>query len=712
MAAPPTSDPKLWIPPVTLSSAVDHSSFAYESTVSRWPQILTSNVIQNLEQASYALSFSSKDQSEKIKEADEIIDKAHKFLQEIKDDRQIQPIQGGPQADGAPSSEAYDSLIEANKWTWHKAPWLFAECYLYRRVRGFFSGSTHWKTYDPFSHSKLSTFKSSGTAIRALAENVNALVAKAQSSGGVTSSKEALYVLWLEMAQISLWGNATDLSLLTSLSYDDIQALQTTGRKQQEARAKFILANDLERVYSHISSLESGRVDIVLDNSGFELVTDLVFADWLVSCTPFVQQVVFHPKDMPWFVSDVTPPDFRFTLDALLTDSFFTSEDDTKTKAGEAHGTAANARPGSSIRHRSTSRTREVQANPAIFAEGKPLAPPAGSRSLQYNPNNCAGAREGMADGQQRHGTLEHPAGSSQLRMANESSQGGALPHPKGSMALQLDPAYFKNARSRTISPSRSYVIDSSAFASFSLEGDGPARAKSRERRPGQLGGDDDCDKGDRMGRSHSVRDINAAKSNASTSDSPSRGRSSSTQRGRSGFRSFGADDANAIPEDAEVPSSGAAPTPVQQMVQRWRAHLASGAFKLSVPVETSLEDSSKEVVQHASGFWTMPFSFADLPAKDPELLKELQKSDLVIFKGDLNYRKLTSDGNWPTTTTFEAALGPLAGKLNILALRTCKADVCVGLREGLQQEMDAKDARWRVNGKWAVVQFSKRSSA
>ena len=45
-----------------------------------------------------------------------------------------------------------------------------------------------------------------------------------------------------------------------------------------------------------------GRVDIVLDNSGFELVTDLMMGDWLLS-TGHVKEVVFHPKNMPWFVS-------------------------------------------------------------------------------------------------------------------------------------------------------------------------------------------------------------------------------------------------------------------------------------------------------------------------------------------------------------------------------------------------------------------------
>lgn len=119
---------------------------------------------------------------------------------------------------------------------------------------------------------------------------------------------------------------------------------------------------------------------------------------------------------------------------------------------------------------------------------------------------------------------------------------------------------------------------------------------------------------------------------------------------------------------------------------------------------------------------WTAPNYFADLPEFAPELLEELQKSSLCILKGDLNYRKLTSDACWPTTTPFEVTLGesswsvvggaeadgcdsagPLRGKIDLLSLRTCKADVCVGLAEGKAEELDASDPNWRVSGKYVA---------
>ena len=44
-----------------------------------------------------------------------------------------------------------------------------------------------------------------------------------------------------------------------------------------------------------------------------------------------------------------------------------------------------------------------------------------------------------------------------------------------------------------------------------------------------------------------------------------------------------------------------------------------------------------------------------------------------------------------------------------MLSLRTLKADTVVGLPEGKAEELNAKDKSWRVNGKYAVVSFSKR---
>lgn len=57
--------------------------------------------------------------------------------------------------------------------------------------------------------------------------------------------------------------------------------------------------------------------------------------------------------------------------------------------------------------------------------------------------------------------------------------------------------------------------------------------------------------------------------------------------------------------------------------------------------------------------------------------------------------------------------MGPQSG-IRTLALRTCKADVVVGLKEGEDERLraaedgggDSGTRKWAWSGKWAVVQF------
>ena len=141
-------------------------------------------------------------------------------------------------------------------------------------------------------------------------------------------------LLFREMAEICLWGNATDLSLLTNLSYDDIQKLQ--GSQARKAAEKNILVNDLGAAFSVLNSAKKAgkkerRLDIVLDNAGFELFVDLILAGYLLSAD-LATTIVLHPKNIPWFVSDVVPKDFIELLGALSDPQTFysTLSDDDK----------------------------------------------------------------------------------------------------------------------------------------------------------------------------------------------------------------------------------------------------------------------------------------------------------------------------------------------------------------------------------------------
>jgi damage-control phosphatase, subfamily III len=265
--------------------------------------------------------------------------------------------------------------------------------------------------------------------------------------------------LFLEMTQVALWGNATDLSLLSSMSANELGSLQ--GRKVIEDNRRNIVDDDSEAVYSYLVSplRVNRRIDIVLDNAGFELFTDLVYAAYLLE-SGLASCVVLWVKDFPWFVSDATQADV--------------------------------------------------------------------SSLMQH---------------------LE-------------------------------DPKLF---------PDRSYM------------------------------------------------------------------------------------------------------EPIARILSRF------------------FEEGSMTVRSHA--FWTTAESFHDMETYAPGLLKSLQSSALVIFKGDLNYRKLTKDGMWPHGTPFSAALGPLGvgSGVKVLALRTNKADVCVGVEDHDRLERllsEQPPGIWLRDGKHAVISF------
>ena len=93
----------------------------------------------------------------------------------------------------------------------------------------------------------------------------------------------------------------------------------------------------------------------------------------------------------------------------------------------------------------------------------------------------------------------------------------------------------------------------------------------------------------------------------------------------------------------------------------------------------------------------------------DPPLYASLANAELVILKGDLNYRKLTYDGQWRNTVSFAEAIGTLGKRpeeddgLRILALRTSKADVAVGLPEGVAETLPRD---WTRSGEYAMISF------
>ncbi|KAF3760376.1 DUF89-domain-containing protein [Cryphonectria parasitica EP155] len=460
-------------------STADKTSFGWTTARERWPIIITQAIDDAYRSTSQCTD------PERAEEGKKIVEELARLKYEVQHDRPLTPIRD----DGLPDVAIYNKELEQRgNPSWLNVSWLYSECYLFRRLSTSFSLSKHWKNYDVFARQKIDTFRSSRPAVLELAARYRTLLTQLDEGAGKPQDEEAERILFMEMCEICLWGNATDLSLLTSLTYEDIQKLQ--GSEARKAAEKNILVNDLPAAYDVLKRAKAEgkaerRVDIVLDNAGFELFVDLILAGYLLS-SGLATLVVLHPKSIPWFVSDVLPSDFSELLNAL--------------------------------------------ANPKHFYE----TPSEAERLQDKTP-------EPLSDGE----------------------------------------------------------LEDLAF-----------------------------------------------------------------------------------------------------LFQNWSQIYAEG-----------------QIILRPNRFWTHPGSFWRLPQADQELYQDLQTSDLVIFKGDLNYRKLTGDAQWDASTPFVEAIGPLGSGsgLNVLALRTCKADVVVGLKPGQDEELRAMEGgggdsgarKWAWNGKWAVVSFS-----
>lgn len=113
------------------------------------------------------------------------------------------------------------------------------------------------------------------------------------------------------------------------------------------------------------------------------------------------------------------------------------------------------------------------------------------------------------------------------------------------------------------------------------------------------------------------------------------------------------------------------------------------------------LEKGIWKIIDHS--FLTSPLPFWSYPV-DIEI--ELKKSDLMIMKGDANYRRCIGDLHWDFTNQIENVINYFP--IPILLLRTLKSGVMIGLKSEKMINFTNSDPNWCVNGTKGVVQFVK----
>ena len=98
--------------------------------------------------------------------------------------------------------------------------------------------------------------------------------------------------------------------------------------------------------------------------------------------------------------------------------------------------------------------------------------------------------------------------------------------------------------------------------------------------------------------------------------------------------------------------------------------------------------------------FWVSPLPFWQAPA---DLLDELAAADLVIVKGDYNYRRLLGDLHWDPTTPFQEVVRPLQP---VLALRVAKSLTGAGIPASVVRATEMTDPDWMSDGQWGMIQL------
>ncbi|KAF4218910.1 hypothetical protein CNMCM8980_008304 [Aspergillus fumigatiaffinis] len=292
----------------------DKGSMAKQTAETRWAKIIQ-GIIDDIGETAAAEDVDCQRRAESI--AIQIA------LKDIKKGiEQNKPLTRLPDDGKLDIQEWNKQLAAIGECSWTNCPWLFGECYMYRCIQRILNSSKYWQNYDVFKRQKDSTFVKSRAAVEELASRYIQIVADTQLAQN-ESKEEAKKLLFIEMTEIALWGNATDLSLLANLTLEDLQNLQ--GREAIQKSQRNIVDNDTDDVWAYLQRTvgqASRQIDVVLDNAGFEFFTDVLYAAYLLEAG-IATSIRLHTKEFPWFVSDVIPSDVESLFEHLESSECF-----------------------------------------------------------------------------------------------------------------------------------------------------------------------------------------------------------------------------------------------------------------------------------------------------------------------------------------------------------------------------------------------------
>ncbi|MEU8709437.1 damage-control phosphatase ARMT1 family protein [Streptomyces sp. NPDC048565] len=196
-----------------------------------------------------------------------------------------------PLAPGSPDRELW--LARGREHfgrSWFDAPFLWSESYFYRRLLGAvgYFDEGPWQGVDPFAPFKRAELRG-GT----VEEELRAL----DDLADVPAADRATALL-----QASLWGNRADLGFRGPAGESG------PGEAAPGEAAPGLVADDSAMLWSLLPAGSGATVAVVADNTGRELIPDLVLVDHLLR-HGHADRVVLHVKPGPYYVSDAMTAD-------------------------------------------------------------------------------------------------------------------------------------------------------------------------------------------------------------------------------------------------------------------------------------------------------------------------------------------------------------------------------------------------------------------
>lgn len=215
-----------------------------------------------------------------------------------------------PFKDGRYSGENnWEYYVSSNRgMNWLDVPWFFAELYFYRRVLEaieYFSRDEN-ERIDPYQFQKNQGLTNARPQILKLFNQIAVLNVQPKAEFDVLG-----YYF-----KFALWGNQADLSLWP-VSSDEINGSFSFLQFDRQ-----IIIDESKELLNFINSKRGNirRVDIILDNVGIELVSDLILADFMLT-RGIAGQIYLHVKQYPIFVSDAMVKDVKQTVEKLSKDT-------------------------------------------------------------------------------------------------------------------------------------------------------------------------------------------------------------------------------------------------------------------------------------------------------------------------------------------------------------------------------------------------------